>query len=415
MTFDELKIFSSEIAPKHLRKEFIYSFQKVWWIFGNWLEKKGIREFFRPETREFLDYMVTDHYASLIGCAVREKRIVQAMCVLDRYIRFRKFYDEEKFDVKKYIKGSLGEFFNIYIQRRAMDGLSLSSIEDYTKICGLFFRYVELTSKKLSDFISTDFVNFFSSLKWSNETIYAGKCRLRIFLFAAYKEGILSQNISFYIPKQKIIHDKTITTTFSSEEIRTILNVIDRHDANGKRDYAMILTIVAHGWRAGDVCNLKLSAINWRTKEINFIQQKTKVAVRTTLADPVFYAIVDYVRFGRPESDKNEIFLSTGKDGTIKEFAPGNISQRFREYLKKAGIKNLFQRKTGVHSLRFSLATNLINQGTPISTVKTILGHKNPEVTLNYVRLDLEGLRKCVLPMPYCNSPCYKEEEESSL
>jgi site-specific recombinase XerD len=54
----------------------------------------------------------------------------------------------------------------------------------------------------------------------------------------------------------------------------------------------------------------------------------------------------------------------------------------------------------GVHCLRHSVATHLLRQGVALKTIGDLLGHRSPESTWVYLRLDLEALREVALPLP---------------
>ena len=68
-------------------------------------------------------------------------------------------------------------------------------------------------------------------------------------------------------------------------------------------------------------------------------------------------------------------------------------------YLTKAGIYT-GDRKTGPHALRMSLATELVAEDVPYSVVHKILGHQSYLCFNNYVRLDIENLRRCAIAVP---------------
>ena len=62
-----------------------------------------------------------------------------------------------------------------------------------------------------------------------------------------------------------------------------------------------------------------------------------------------------------------------------------------RKYLNIAGI-NTQGKKQGPHSLRSSLASSMINDGTSYETVKSILGHDSRNMVKHYARIDIEKM-----------------------
>ena len=71
------------------------------------------------------------------------------------------------------------------------------------------------------------------------------------------------------------------------------------------------------------------------------------------------------------------------------------ISQRFM----KTGIDTK-GRKRGGHSLRTTLASELIAENVPYDAVRKILGHENPTSAKHYVKFDIESLRSCSIQVP---------------
>ena len=68
-------------------------------------------------------------------------------------------------------------------------------------------------------------------------------------------------------------------------------------------------------------------------------------------------------------------------------------------YFTLAGI--ITDRKhAGLHSLRHSLATNLMGDNTPISEIAAILGHTSAQSTRQYIWSNINQLRTAALEVP---------------
>ena len=70
---------------------------------------------------------------------------------------------------------------------------------------------------------------------------------------------------------------------------------------------------------------------------------------------------------------------------------------------KKAFLKaniDISRKKAGAHSLRHSLATNMLKNNTPLPIIKEVLGHTNINTTERYISVDIEGLRRMSLEVP---------------
>lgn len=213
-------------------------------------------------------------------------------------------------------------------------------------------------------------------------------------IYRVFRRGILEDDLSPSVPRPKIYVDENIPETWTPEEVRQLLAVIDRSNAIGKRDYAMLLLAVLLGMRAGDICALKFKNLDWRQKLITYTQQKTKKTNTLPLLPIIGDAIIDYLKNGRLDSDCDNVFIR--HIHPYGEFQSStSLSENLKRYMKYAGL-TVKKRKTA-HSLRHTLASTLLYDGTPLMTISNILGHNCPKTTSVYTKVDLPALRKCAL------------------
>ena len=102
---------------------------------------------------------------------------------------------------------------------------------------------------------------------------------LRDFLIYLYDNNILNYNYSSLIPSCRSKGREKIPTYIKVDKIKEVLENIPKTRNIEKRDYAIILMAAELGIRISDILNLKLDDIDWKNKEINFIQQKTQERV----------------------------------------------------------------------------------------------------------------------------------------
>lgn len=199
------------------------------------------------------------------------------------------------------------------------------------------------------------------------------------------------------LPKVKVVRNETLPYLWSPEEVRAVLAAIDRSSDIGKRDYAMILLVARLGLRTTDLRMLELSAIDWRTKTLTLTQHKTGRPLRLPLLDDVGWAIVDYLRSGRPETGSRLVFVKH-RYPFDEIGATGAINCRLYRYAAMAGIEFPPDRPHSMHSFRSSLARAMVGCGTPLPTVSQALGHASSRTTMDYyLRLDADALRGCAL------------------
>ena len=181
---------------------------------------------------------------------------------------------------------------------------------------------------------------------------------------------------------------------WSNDDIENLLNAIDINTLKGKRDYAIFMLIIKLGLRAIDVVNLKLNNIDWNNNCIKFYQHKTSEYQCLPLLPEVGNAILDYILNGRIKIKQEILFLNCYNKPIS---SPKQLTRILYRYEEKAGIVIENNNKNGVHSLRNTLAYNLLSNETPIGTISQVLGHVNPNTTMIYLKIDINRLTECIL------------------
>ena len=233
---------------------------------------------------------------------------------------------------------------------------------------------------------------------------------IRQFLFYLHETGRTEANLSLVVPNCSAPPPQKIPSIYSKEEIERLLGVMDRADPRGKRDYAMILIASRLGLRSSDICQLKFSELDWKQDRILLKQKKTGAQIELPLLSDIGESIIDYLKYGRPQSDLPFVFLKhvPPYDGVTG----AAFTNAIKAGMRQAGITHEGSRKHGPHALRHSLATVLLEQNTPLPVITGILGHKNPETTKIYLAIDLTSLRKCALIVPTI-APDYYERGDN--
>ena len=219
---------------------------------------------------------------------------------------------------------------------------------------------------------------------------------VRSFLQFLNVKGILPRDLSGVLPTIRVPQDATIPSVWDSELLARLLKVVDRSSPKGKRDYAILLLACRLGMRLGDIRALKLEHLNWEAATIEIIQSKTGAPLQLPLTEEVGKALIDYLRTGRPQTDRREVFLKLNPP-----FAPfsknNHLYHIVTHWRKLAGIVFRSKQRRGLHSLRHTLATQLLRMETPLHVISEILGHATTASTLIYAKTDVEALRSAAL------------------
>jgi site-specific recombinase XerD len=218
---------------------------------------------------------------------------------------------------------------------------------------------------------------------------------VRSFLRFLTMRGILQKDLSAELPKIRVPKDATIPSVWDHELIVRLLEEVDRSSAKGKRDYAILLLACRLGLRAGDIRTLKLGDLRWENSTIEITQAKTGTPLSLPLTNEVGEALIDYLKSGRPQTTHREVFLKVKPP--FDPFTGNNLHHIVTYWRLLAGITFRSSQKRGIHSLRHTLATRLLEKGTPFTTIAEILGHTSLESTRIYAKADVEALRGVAL------------------
>jgi site-specific recombinase XerD len=219
---------------------------------------------------------------------------------------------------------------------------------------------------------------------------------VRSFLRFLTMRGILEQDLAAELPRIRVPKDAAIPSVWDQELIIRLLAAVDRSSPKGKRDYAILLLACRLGLRAGDIRALKLEQIHWDTSTLEITPSKTGRPLVLPLTSEVGEVLIDYLKSGRPASVHREVFLKANPP--FDPFAAdSNFHQVVSYWRRVAGIRFRTAQKRGMHSLRHTLATRLLQKGTPFPIIAEILGHASLESTRIYAKADVESLRSVAL------------------
>lgn len=295
--------------------------------------------------------------------------------------------------------------FNEYADFLDSSELSVSTVNHYKRMSVVFMDY--LTQRKISsaDQVTMDICN--SYLKtlagYSFKTVEQNVCGVRHFLRFLHSSGKISVDYAEKIHMPSISKSARIPSAWQAEELKAMLAAIDRNSPTGKRDYAMIVLACVLGLRIGDIKNLRFKNFNWEEKKLSIIQHKTHKPLNLPLPDAVGWAVIDYIKNGRPQYYESDVIF-------LKHMPPfdpigdeNHMQQQIIRYMRKAGIDQRRKKHSGFHSLRHSAGSMLLEMETPLPVITDILGHSDSDVTAVYLKTDLQKLAECVLsPEDFC-------------
>ncbi|MCS6974662.1 MAG: site-specific integrase [Cyclobacteriaceae bacterium] len=204
----------------------------------------------------------------------------------------------------------------------------------------------------------------------------------RINAIKFYFEQVLGkEKLLLNIPRPK--KPSKLPKVIDMKDVKTMLSMVKntKHRVMLKLCYGM-------GLRVSEIVNLKISDIDSKRMQVHICSGKGKRDRYANLPESVLEDLRTYYKEYKPK-----YFLFEGQYGG--QYSVRSVQQVFKQAMKKAKIK----KQIGIHGLRHSYATHLLEQGTDISLIKELLGHKDLKTTLIYTHISNKTLSKVKSPL----------------
>ena len=267
-------------------------------------------------------------------------------------------------------------------QHLQLKAYSPSTIKTYMNEVQQFLQLIKgnkadaFTTQRLKDYLQY----CYTALKLSENTLHS-----RINALKFYFEQVLKKEKLFWEiprPKKPLILPKLL----NEEELRKLFNAL-----TNKKHKAMLFTAYSAGLRVSEIIHLKISHIDSKRMQI-FIERAKGKKDRYVNLSPVLLDILrKYIKEYAPPP-KEYLFES---EQTYKAYPIRTVQQIFNNAKQKAGIK----KEVGVHSLRHSFATHLLDKGTDIRYIKDLLGHFDIRTTERYLHVSKQKLVNIISPL----------------
>lgn len=271
------------------------------------------------------------------------------------------------------------------------------TIDHYVKQSARFMDYLASQSvTECKDINLTLINNYIKTLAgYTYKTVEQNICSMRAFFRFLLETGESQTDFASKTPMVQARKQTRIPSVWTADELKKLIVAIDKGSPKGKRDYAIILMACCLGIRCTDIKNLKMEHFRWEEKQLVFTQSKTRETISLPLTTEVGWAVIDYLKYGRPSIDSPYVF--------VKHMAPfgpfseaDHLNQLISRYMEQARIPKLKKRR-GMHSLRHTMASMLLEKETSLSTISDILGHVDTDSTAVYLKTDIEKLKECAL------------------
>jgi integrase/recombinase XerD len=176
------------------------------------------------------------------------------------------------------------------------------------------------------------------------------------------------------------------------DQVQALLASCDRDTATGRRDFAILTTLLRLGLRAGEVAVLSLDDVNWRAGEI-IVRGKGDRRERLPLPADVGRAISDYLHDRQSQCAERALFVRVkAPQGSLTSTA---VSSVVAAAARRAGLGTV-----GAHRLRHTVAAEMLRAGASLPEIGQVLRHRHMSTTAIYAKIDREALREIARPWP---------------
>ena len=269
-----------------------------------------------------------------------------------------------------------------FVEHLKLKAYSTSTIRTYRNE---FLQLLQLLKHKAVNELTADDIKRYMAYAMEKEGIKENTAHSRLNALKFYFEQVLKREKFFWEiprPKKPMILPKLL----NEKELGKLFNALIN-----RKHKAMLFAAYSAGLRVSEIVNLKIKDIDSDRMQI-FIEKAKGKKDRYVNLSPVLLDILrSYIRNYKPKP-VTYLFES---DYSQNAYPTRTVQQIFSNAKIKAGIK----KDVGIHSLRHSFATHLLEKGTDIRYIKEILGHFNIKTTERYLHVARQKLINIISPL----------------
>lgn len=216
-----------------------------------------------------------------------------------------------------------------------------------------------------------------------------------LFSYAAYRHPEHVDLIARVLAIQTKNTHTTILTYLTDTEVKTLLNAPDQSTPTGRRDHAILLTLITTGLRVGELIALTHQDLHLTKPAHLRVHGKGRKDRITPLNPTTATTLRRWTAEGPSHHQHSPVFTAQGHTTPISTDA---IAARIRVHTKTAAMTctALIGKNVTPHTLRHTTAMRMLDAGIDITTIALWLGHESTESTQPYLHADL-GMKQRAL------------------
>jgi integrase/recombinase XerD len=230
--------------------------------------------------------------------------------------------------------------------------------------------------------ISDDQINLYMSHLLMTKKVSASTQNQAINAIKFYYEKVKKGSRKVYALERPLKETK-LPMVLSEEDVIAILRAVDNI-----KHKTMLWLIYAAGLRRSELINLRINDVDSKRMVVNIRGSKGKKDRITLLSEKVLVLLRAYFREYRPK-----VWLFEGSQGN--PYSATSLQKVFALALKRSGV----QKDATLHTLRHSFATHLLERGTDLRYIQSLLGHSSSKTTEIYTHITTKGFEKIRSPL----------------
>jgi len=261
--------------------------------------------------------------------------------------------------------------------------LMIRAFLDRLHSAGLSLREVSLAQ------IDEALMTLITSKGYKRATVKDYASYLRGFFRYAEVAGLCRPGLAAGINTPRIFTQASLPTGPTWDEVRQMFALVGGDRPVDIRDRALLLLLAVYGLRSGEIIRLRLDDFDWDREVFTVTRSKSLRSQPFPLSPSVAAALIRYLKEVRPRTPRRELFLTH-----CAPLRPIDRATVFLIVARRLRVVCPSLAHHGPHALRHACATHLLNQGLSLKEIGDYLGHRHPDTTRIYTKVDLRGLRQ---------------------
>jgi site-specific recombinase XerD len=269
-----------------------------------------------------------------------------------------------------------------YIRLLTLRGYAQRTHESYIAAVAALAGHYRRTPASLSDEEIRSYLTGLHHRGLSFSTINVAVSALRLFYGQVLKRPM--DELKELLPRSRRVTRRA--GVYAREELRRLF--VD--GCRGVAPRAFLMTVYGAGLRLNEACHLKVRHIESGRMMLRVEQGKGRKDRYTILSPWLLEELRGYYRWQRPG-----VWLFPSRRGGDVPMIDGTAQKIFYTALERAGLPN----RGGIHCLRHSFATHLLEDGVDLLTLKMLLGHSHFSTTAGYLHVSRRRLEAVRSPL----------------